>query len=107
MLRLNIGYYTFAFLDQYGNKKINEIKDEKDLKNVLDFVKNNFIIISQKNLNKEIKQLCEKFNVLFNENIEKQMVSNSDKLIINNDIIEKIKYKDRYLYELFKSFNFS
>jgi hypothetical protein len=105
--KLDIGYYTFAFLDQYSRKKVSEIKDSNECKEEINYIKNNFLILNNKNLTKELKNLCKKYNVLFTKKSRK-MVSNRKRNIneynIDDILINKIKYKDRYMFELFKNY---
>jgi hypothetical protein len=102
--KLDIGYYTFAFLDQYSRKKVSEIKTTEECKEEIIYIKNNFIILNNKYLTEQLKELCDKFNVPF-KNSNKKMVSNRNSIEdynINIDLINKIKYKERYILEIFK-----
>ena len=102
--KLDIGYYTFAFLDQYSRKKVSEIKTTEECKEEIIYIKNNFITLNNKYLTKQLKELCEKFNVSF---INTDKIKCSDRkpiefYNISNDLINKIKYKERYMLEIFK-----
>lgn len=102
--RLDIGYYTFAFLDQYSRKKVSDIKTSEECKEELLYIKNNFTILNQKYLTKQLEELCKKFEVPF-EDSKKVRVSNrkeTKEYNFDEELLNKIKYKDRYMFEVFK-----
>jgi len=104
MLRLDIGFYTFAFLEQYSRKKVSEIKTTMDCYNEIIYIHDNFIKLNQKTITKELKELCSKYSVKINDKIHKQMTSNRKPINdynISNELIEKIKYKDRFMINIF------
>ena len=63
--RLDIGYYTFAFLDQYSRKKVSDIKTNEECKEEVEYIKKNFITINNKYLTEELRDLCKTFDVKF------------------------------------------
>lgn len=102
MERLDIGFYTFCFLDQYSRKKIDEIKIEECRDEIL-WIKNNFKILETSKLSSQIDELCQEYRIPYNK-IKPQMKSNRKSIKeyqISPDIIRKIKYSDRYIYEIF------
>ena len=104
MLRLDIGFYTFSFLEQYSRKRINDIKTSEECKNEIIHIRNNFIVLNTKSIKKDLKELCIKYSVSFNDNIEKKMCSNRKKVSeydIPDELVEKIKYKERFMIEIF------
>jgi len=104
MLRLDIGFYTFAFLEQYSRKKISEIKTTEECRNEIKYIHEHFITLNQMSITKELKDLCTKYNVQFNDKTERKMVSDRKPINdynISNELLEKIKYKDRYMIEIF------
>lgn len=105
MSKLDIGYYTFAFLDQHSRKKVSDIQTTEECREEILYIRDNFISINTKNISTELKSLCEHYSVPFKENTKKAMQSNRKKLEeynISDELIEKIKYKDRYMFEIFK-----
>lgn len=103
MLRLDIGYYTFAFLCQYSRKKVSDIKTTEECRDEIQYIHDNFIKLNQKNITNELKELCEKNNVPF-KNAEKKKVSNRKKAKdynLSKELLDKIKYKDRYMIDIF------
>tara|TARA_B000000565_G_C23741051_1_gene360985 strand:+ start:155 stop:928 length:774 start_codon:yes stop_codon:yes gene_type:complete len=104
MLRLDIGFYTFAFLCQYSRKKASEIQTSEECRTELIYIHDNFIILNQKFMTEELKALCVQYNVPFNDKEGKKMSSNRKRVSdynFSNELIEKIKYKDRYMIEIF------
>jgi len=104
LLKLDIGFYTFSFLDQYSRKKVSEIKTPEECKEEIIYIKNNFIILNTKNITKELQELCKNNNVPFTFS-PKQKVSNRkniEEYNINKKLIEKIRYRDRFIFEIFK-----
>lgn len=102
MNKLDIGYYTFSFLDQYSRKKVSDIKNFTECKEEINYIKNNFIIINNNNLTNSLKKLCKQYNVNF-INSARKMKSNRKKIKEYNfdkNIIDKIKYKDRLIFEI-------
>lgn len=105
MSQLDIGYYTFAFLDQHSRKKVSDIKTTEECREELLYIRDNFISINSKNISTELKSLCKKYSVPFKENIGRVRKSNrkkADEYDISEELIEKIKYKDRFMFEIFK-----
>lgn len=104
MLRLDIGFYTFAFLEQFSRKKVSEIKTTEECRNEINYIYDNFITLHTNTISKELKDLCLKYSVPFHEKVEKQKVSNRKHISeynISDELIAKIKYKDRYMLEIF------
>jgi hypothetical protein len=105
LLKLDIGYYTFAFLDQFSRKKMTEFTTAEECLAEIEYIKNNFIILNQSNITHELKQLCMEFNVPFKDS-SKMMVSNrksSEFYNLNHDLINMIHYKDRFMFQTFDS----
>ena len=105
MSRLDIGYYTFAFLDQNSRKKISDIKDTNECIEELKYIKNNFYILNCKNLTNQLEQLCQIFEIPFKK-VKKRVMASKRKSIdeygFSKELINKIHYKDRFMYEIFK-----
>ena len=102
--KLDIGFYTFAFLCQYSRKKVSDIKTSEECRDEILYIKNNFITLNNKYLTAQLKNLCTKYSVKFKDS-PKQMVSNrrnKNDYNIDEILLEKIRYKDRYMFEIFK-----
>jgi hypothetical protein len=101
--KLKIGYYTFAFLDQYSRKKLTELETQEDCKEELLWIKHNFIILNQRNITHELKDICQQLDVPFKESI-KQKVSNRnpvDDYCFSQETIELIHMKDKLMIDIF------
>tara|TARA_A200000113_G_scaffold224966_1_gene244324 strand:+ start:2206 stop:2976 length:771 start_codon:yes stop_codon:yes gene_type:complete len=103
MKELEIGYYTFGFLDQFSRKKIKDIKKD-ECEEEINYIINHFIILNTRTISKELKTLCEDFDV---EYIESKKLKQSNRkdiscYDINQNLIDKIHYKDRYIYKILK-----
>lgn len=104
MQRLDIGYYTFAFLDQFSRKKVSEIETQEECKNEIFYIRDNFIVLNQKNISSELKNLCAKYQVTFNDTKMRIMSSNrkpTEHYNISEALIGKMKYKERFIIECF------
>ena len=65
MKRLDIGYYTFAFLDQHASKKINEIQCREECFDIIQKIKNDFIVFNNKNISQELEAFCRENDIPF------------------------------------------
>lgn len=104
MNKLDIGYYTFAFLDTLSSKKLTEFNNSEEVKEELIHIKDSFKLLHQSNLTYELQELCKLLNIPFKD-APKQKVSNRKSIEEYNfeeSLIEKIKYKDRYMFDIFK-----
>lgn len=100
MKRLNIGYYTFAFLDQHSEKKVNEIESNEECFQEVKNIKKTFNIFSTKNIKKELQSFCEIKKIPFKAPKNREMKSNRKSIESYNfssEIIKKIQNKDKYL----------
>ena len=102
MEKLDIGFYTFSFLSQFSRKNVNDIQTSEECREEIEYIYNNFIVLNTENITKELNDLCDLYSVPF-KNTSNQMVSTikNKNYNISDDIIEKIKYKDRYMFEFF------
>ena len=103
--KLNIGYYTLAFLDQYSSKKISEFDTEDDCNDEIIKIKNTFTILNQSTITNELQALCHTHNVPFKSE-ERKMESTRislEEFNKNSNLIDLIQQKDRLM---FKHFNF-
>ena len=102
MEKLDIGFYTFSFLSQNSRKNVNDIQNTQECREEIKYIYENFIVINTENITKELKQLCDLYSVPFSD-AERTIVSSITKpnYNITNDLLEKIKYKDRYIFEFF------
>jgi len=101
--KLDIGYYTFAFLDQYSSKKITEFNTQQDCSKEIENIKNNFRILNQENISSELEKLCNDYDVPFKYN-ERMMTSNrksNEKYTFDSEIIYLIFKKDRLMFDIF------
>ena len=103
MQKLDIGYYTFAFLDQFSRKKVSEIETTEECKDEIVWIKNNFITLRANFMTSDLKELCEKLDVPLKEKkgwskSNRKKVTSYD---ISDELIDKIRYKDRYMLEIF------
>ena len=62
MNKLDIGYYTFAFLDTLSSKKLTEFNTSDEVKEELIHIKNTFKLLHQSNLTYELQELCKLLN---------------------------------------------
>jgi hypothetical protein len=103
MSKLDIGYYTFAFLCQYSKKRVSDIKTSKECRDEIIYIYNNFITLNTKHLTQQLKKLCTEYSVKFKDS-SKQRVSNRKNISdynMSNELIKKIRYKDRHMFEIF------
>ena len=102
MMKLDIGFYTFSFLSQFSRKNVNDIQTSEECRDEIKYIYENFIILKTESITKDLKDLCKLYSVPF-KNTSNQMVSTikNKNYNISDDIIEKIKYKDRYMFEFF------
>jgi len=112
LTRLKIGYYTFGFLDQFGSKKITDLKSNDEVCEELEWIKNNYHILHQKNISEELKALCVQHGVPFNGPKSVKKVEASEKPQKSNrkpvDCYEipaalkmEIYEKDKFMYKIF------
>ena len=100
---MKIGYYTFAFLDQYSRKKLSELETHEDCKEELLWIKHNFIILNQRNITHELTDICQQLDIPFKKSI-KQKVSNRkpvDDYCFSQETIELIHMKDKLMIDIF------
>ena len=101
--KLKIGYYTFAFLDQYSRKKLTEFETYEDCKKELLWIKHNFVILNQRNITHELTDICQQLDIPFKKSI-KQKVSNRkpvDDYCFSQETIELIHMKDKLMIDIF------
>jgi hypothetical protein len=101
--KLNIGYYTFAFLDQYSSKKITEFNTEEDCNAEIINIKKSFRILNQHNISFELENLCNELDVPFKNN-DRKMASNRkspEKYNFGYELIHLIYTKDRLMFNNF------
>lgn len=104
MKKLDIGYYTFAFLDHNCRKMVDEIKSPEECREELIHIKNTFTVINNSNISQDIPILCSKMKIPYRTNIAKQMVSNHGSVEsygFDEELLNKIRHKDRFMYEIF------
>jgi hypothetical protein len=104
MKKLDIGYYTFSFLDHNCRKKINEINTPEECREELMYIRDNFFTINNSDLTEQIPILCERLNVACKLNIEKQMVSDHgtvESYDFSDELIAQIRHRDRFMFEIF------
>ena len=104
MLRLNIGYYTFAFLDQYGSKKITELKSNEDCLIEIKNIKKNFKILHTNKISSQLKELCEELDVHCNILNKRIMVSNknlNNEFKLTDELKKYIYEKDKHIFDEF------
>lgn len=101
MKRLNIGYYTFAFLDQYSSKKITDIKSNEECLEEIVKIKSIFTIIKTSSIESDLAELTKRFNIKFTPPNSKPMSSNRkpiEEYNIEGKLLETIKKKDEHIF---------
>lgn len=100
--KFNIGLYTFFFLNHFSRKKIEEINTEELLAREIDLIKNDITFIKLDDIDNFLKELSISKNIYLKKHFIDKNV-NSKKIRLTVQHIEKIKLKERYLFE---NFNF-
>ena len=105
MARLDIGFYTFSFLDQYSSKKITDIKTNEECLSEIQEIKKTFTIFKTSTISSDLESICKKHGINFTHRNSKDMSSNREGVSessLPKDLVEKIKHKDRHIFnELF------
>lgn len=99
----DIGIYTFFFLNHFSQKKIENINSLDKIEKEINLIKNNVKFIPLNNIDEELETIARNNKIYLkkifldkNKNLEK-------KILLNSNQIEKIKFKERFL---FNTFNF-
>lgn len=103
MDRLDIGYYTFAFLDQCSRKKITDLRDGEDVLTELTHIRDHFEVLHTACLEAELKALCQKYGVPF-KNSPRAMQSARkavDEYDFDASLCALMAHKERYMLAVF------
>jgi len=105
MSRLDIGYYTFAFLDQYARRKITDLHNSTDILNELTFIRSHYEVINTRNLTRDLPLLCEKYGLPFRSHPKMKVTTRSapDAYKFDRPLLERIAYKERHMLTMFGS----